>query len=523
MDQLMVSASQQLLIGEALKYAAHNAPNREAFVYENRRPTYREILKNAEHLAGWLQAQGIGKNDKVGCLFKNGMSFVELYFAVSLTGGVFVPVNFRLVSKEIEYIVNNADIKILFVEEEFNDTISPILDLLPHVQLIVVDGAIPENHINEMVAYTSIFTSPSEYTPPTDLQDNDAHAIIYTSGTTGKPKGAVLTHKNFYLNAMNRTFHSQTPRGINELVVPPLFHVAALSRLVSNCLMEGTIYIQREFQPERILKTIETEKINAMFLVPSMWNFLFQVPNLLDYDVSTMISCGLGGAICPVEIKKRIMEVFKNGKIIEAFGQTEMSPSTTYLTGEDTIRKTASVGKPAINVRVRIVDDEMNDVPTGEVGEIVYQGPTLMKEYYKNPEATKEAFKGGWFHSGDLVRMDGEGYIYVVDRKKDMVISGGENIYPKEIEEVLYTHPDILEAAVVGVPDPEWGENIKAFIVMKPSRRLTVEEVIEYCKQNLASYKKPKLVEFIAALPRNASGKVLKTELRKENLKFGIH
>jgi fatty-acyl-CoA synthase len=180
-----------------------------------------------------------------------------------------------------------------------------------------------------------------------------------------------------------------------------------------------------------------------MFLVPAMWNFLFQVPNLLDFDLSSMTTCAIGGAICPLELKKRILEVFKHARIHEAFGQTEMSPSTTYLFGEDALYKTASVGKPAINVRVRIVDEEMKDVPIGEVGEIVYQGPTMMKEYYKNPEATAEAFKGGWFHSGDLVRRDEEGFIYVVDRKKDMTISGGENIYPKEVEELLYSHPEI--------------------------------------------------------------------------------
>lgn len=229
------------------------------------------------------------------------------------------------------------------------------------------------------------------------------------------------------------------------------------------------------------------------------------------------MSCSMGGAICPLELKKRIMAVFENAEILESFGQTEMSPATTYLTGEDSLRKTDSVGKPAINVRVRVVDDVMNDVPIGEIGEIVYQGPTTMKEYYKNPEATKEAFKGGWFHSGDLVRVDEEGFIYVVDRKKDMIISGGENIYPKEIEEVLYRHTDILEAAVIGVPDPDWGESVKACIVMKPDKQLTKEQVIEYCQRWLASYKKPKLVDFLDSLPRNGAGKVLKTVLRNEN------
>ena len=227
-----------------------------------------------------------------------------------------------------------------------------------------------------------------------------------------------------------------------------------------------------------------------------------------------MTNCSLWGLIYPNKIKKRILQVFKNATILEAFGQTEMSPSTTYLAGEDALRKTESVGKPSINVRVRIVDNEMNDVPVGEVGEIVYQGPTTMKEYYKNEEATEEAFKGGWFHSGDLVRMDEEGYIYVVDRKKDLIISGGENIYPKELEDVLYSHPDILEAAVVGIPDPKWGETVKAYIVLKSGRQMTEEQVIQFCQSSIASYKKPRTIEFMESLPRNAAGKVLKMVLR---------
>lgn len=512
MEPKVLSMSQQLLIGEALKYAAHNVPERDAFIYGDRRITYRELLLRSRHLAGWLQAQGIGVNDKVGCLLKNGLPFVELYFGVSLSGGVFVPVNYRLVSKEIEYILNQSDVTILFIEEEFIESIRSIN--LPQVKLIVPIKCGDSELQTKMIPYEAIYSTPADY-EEVNVTDEHAHAIIYTSGTTGKPKGAVLTHKNYYMNAMNKLYHSPPRKGAKQLIIPPLFHVAALSSLLQNCLIEGTIILHREFQPDVVLKTIQDEKVETMFMVPAMWNFLFQVPNLLEYDLSSMTNCALGGAICPIEIKKKILQVFKNASILEAFGQTEMSPSTTYLTGEDALRKTESVGKPSINVRVRIVDNEMNDVPVGEVGEIVYQGPTTMKEYYKNEEATEEAFIGGWFHSGDLVRMDEEGFIYVVDRKKDMIISGGENIYPKELEDVLYSHPDILEAAVVGIPDPQWGEAVKAFIVLKPGKQMTEEQVIRFCQNSIASYKKPRAIEFMESLPRNATGKVLKTVLRK--------
>lgn len=275
------------------------------------------------------------------------------------------------------------------------------------------------------------------------------------------------------------------------------------------------MYIHRDFQPKKVLETIQNEQINSMFLAPSMWNLLVQAADVTTFNVSSMEYCILGSAISPVELKRKIMRVFDNASIFEAFGQTEMSPSTTYLLPEDSLRKTESVGKPSVNVRVRIVDDEMKDVPIGEVGEIIYQGPTVMKEYYKNPEATAEAFHGGWFHSGDLVRMDEEGFIYVVDRKKDMIISGGENIYSAEVEEVLYNHPDILEAAVIGVPNAEWGESVKAYVALKPGTNLNADQIIVHCQNHLASYKKPSIVEFVDSLPRNAAGKVLKQALRK--------
>ena len=338
--------------------------------------------------------------------------------------------------------------------------------------------------------------------------------ILYTSGTTGKPKGAVLTHKNLCQNGMNMLWEAGIGLNFKQLIVAPLFHIAAMSTLINNCYVEGTSIIHREFHPVAVLETISKEKINAIFLVPAMWNFLFQVPHLTSFDLRSVQIGITGGAITPVEIKKRIMEHFPNAGLYDAFGQTEMSPVTTCLHPEDTLRKPESVGRPVINVEVRVVDDKMNDVP---VGEIVYRGPTTMKEYYKNPEATEEAFNGGWFHSGDLVKMDEEGFIYIVDRKKDMIISGGENIYPAEIEEVLYTHPDILECAVIGVPDLDWGENVKAYIVLKPEKTLQENDIIDYCTKKLASYKKPKEIEFIEQLPRNAAGKVLKQVLRKQH------
>ncbi|MGG1674361.1 class I adenylate-forming enzyme family protein [Neobacillus sp. NRS-1170] len=509
----MILLSQELLISEALKYAAHSNPKKEAFVDQDKRVTYEQLLNRATHIAGWLQQHGIEKDDKIGFLFKNSIEFVEVYFGISFTSGVGVPINFRLAPSEIEYVLNNSDTKILFIDQEYIEIIQSIREKLQKVKNIVVVN--PNQDITgfDMVQYEKIFESTALYQANEIRQDHDAHVIVYTSGTTGRPKGAVLTHKNVYMQAMNRLADMKRDKQTRMLIVPPLFHIAALSHLVTICLQEGTGIIHSDFRPESILRTIQAEKITFMFLVPAMWIVLLQVPNLHEYDSSSLKKCGMGGAITPLELKKKILKVFTNAELVESFGQTE-SLHVTYLLPEDVIRKTDSVGKPAINVRVRIVDPEMNDVPVGEVGEIIYQGPTMMKEYYKNPEATEEAFKRGWFHSGDLVRMDENGFIYIVDRKKDMIISGGENIYPAEVEEVLYTHPDIMEAAVVGIPDPQWGESVKVFIVLKPNKKLTQTQVIEFCQSRLASYKKPRNVEFLEALPRNASGKILKNVLR---------
>ena len=511
MEQTNSAVYQQLLIGETLKAAAHSSPNAVAYVYENKQLTFQQVLDQAGLVSGWLKAQGVQKDHKIGCIFKNCLEFIELYFGVAVNGSVFVPINFRLTANEMAYILDNADVSILFIEQEFAEIVQAILPSLPKVEQVVIVG---EQVKQEWIPYDSIFSSEPYYREE-DLTDEDDHVIIYTSGTTGKPKGAVLSHKNCYMNSLNSLFHSPPKRGANMLLVTPLFHISGLCFLSQYCITEGPIHIHRDFNPVQILETIQREQINCIVLVPTMWNFLFQVPNIESFNVSSVVKCGVGGAICPLELKKRILQVFYNGGIHEAFGQTEMSPSTTYLIGEDALRKTSSVGKPSINVRVRIVDEHMNDVPQGAVGEIIYRGPTMMKRYYNNPEATAEAFRGGWFHSGDLVQMDDEGFIYVVDRKKDMVISGGENIYPKEIEEVLYMHPDILEAAVIGVPDETWGEAVKAFIVLKPEKVLTAEEVIAHCQQHISSYKKPRIVQFIEMLPRNAAGKILKTELRK--------
>lgn len=357
-----------------------------------------------------------------------------------------------------------------------------IRESLPHIEEVIVTEELAGS---SSIIYSSILEKKIPYETREELNDHDPHVIVYTSGTTGEPKGVVLTHKNFYINGMNKMSSLNQEQDTKTIILPPLFHVATLSLLVQSCVNEGTCVLMNQFVPITLLRSIETDAINSLFLVPTMWGVLLNVPNFTDYDVRSMKLCSTGARICPLELKLKIKEMFPSAGIYKAFGQIEMSPTTTNLLPLDSLRKTNSVGKPCINVRIRVVDDDLNDVPLGEVGEILYKGPTLMKEYYKNPEATREAFTGGWFHSGDLVRMDDEGFIYVVDRKIDMIISDGENILSAEVEKTLNTHPFIREAAVVGIPDPKWGQSVLAYIVLEQGRALSKEEVVVYCKANL--------------------------------------
>ena len=506
-----ISVARQLMVGSLLRSAAYHEPEKTAVKMGEKVYTYAELEQTALQIAGWLQSKDVKQDSKVGFIFKNSLEFVEIFWGITLSGGVGVPVNFRLASDEFIYVINDSDCEILFIEEDYIDLIETIRPQLPKVKEIIIAS---NRNVADTINYKDIFKANSTFNE-VEQTDDDACMIMYTSGTTGKPKGAVMTHKNLVMNAQNLVRELQLEPYSRHIITAPLFHIAAMGSLLYCFLSKAAVFIHRDFHPIAILECIEKERINCIFLVPAMWNFVTSVPNIENYDLSSMEVCVAGAETCPVQLKEKVMKYFSNAKFYDVFGQTEMSPATLMLKPADSIRKAASVGKPILNVEVRIVDENMQDVQVGEIGEIVYRGPTLMKEYYKKPEETKEAFKGGWFHSGDLVSMDEEGFIYVRDRKKDMIISAGENIYPAEVEGVLYKHAGIFEAAVVGVPDEQWGESVKAYIVLKEGYTLSQKEVIDHCATLLASYKKPKYVEFIDQLPRNASGKILKRLLKQ--------
>jgi fatty-acyl-CoA synthase len=509
--------AKQLLVDEMLNRQARKFPTKTAIIEDNLRMTYIRLQTRVENLAGWFQASGIKKGEKVALLLYNSIEFVECFFALAKIGAVAVPVNFRLQRQEIEYILDHSDAKMVIAHHDFTAVLDEIRVNLPLLEdVVIVDQHHEKNH--SYFLYHSIFSRT--YTPILEeLHDDDNFMIVYTSGTTGKPKGAVLTHKNVFMNAVNMALECGLTKDDVQIITTPLFHIGGISALTMLMLVGGTSILHKKFDPEHILETIETEKVTYAFMVPSMWKILLEVPSFNKYNVNSLRIICTAATPTPLGLKKELMKQFPNSGVFDTFGHTETAGSTATLKANDSLLKTGSVGLPFSNLDIRVVDEQMNDCLPGEVGEIVYRGPTLMKEYYKNPAASEEALKGGWLHSGDLVKMDEDGYLTVVDRKKDMIISGGENIYPKEIEDVLYTHPDILEAAVVGVPEEKWGETVKAFIVTRDGKRLTEQEVIDFCTERIARYKKPHYVEFIHELPKNASGKILKSKLRDYNLR----
>ena len=511
--------SQQLLIGEILARNAFKFPDLEAFVLGGNRLSYNALDMRVNRLANALLAQGIAQGEKIGILMRNRQELLEIFFAAAKIGAVNVPINIRLSPSEIAYIVENSDTKILFMEEAFVPAIEKILDQLDHVEAIFLVGG--SDH-PACKSYDRFVADVGSDQPRIYVADEDEAFIIYTAGTTGKPKGALLTHKNMVCNALEvaHAMSLSQPRSLNlppanpkSLVVAPLFHVAGIMNILRTMLQLTTVVL-KDFDPVQILQTLESEQITYLFLVPAMWRILLDHPEFEKYDKRTLRSAGYGADIMPNSLKERILEAFPNASLFEAFGQTEMSATAIFMPHQDALRKEGSVGLPLRMASIRVVDDEMNDVATGQVGEIVYRGPTLFKGYYNHPEETDKAFEGGWFHSGDLVKQDEEGFVYIIDRKKDMILSGGENVYSAEVEEVLQECPKIKEAVIVGVPDPKWGQAVKAFVVLRENEEATRDEIMDFCRERLARYKCPKHIDFIDALPRSATGKVLKRLLR---------
>jgi acyl-CoA synthetase (AMP-forming)/AMP-acid ligase II len=509
-----------LTLDGLLRRAAATAPDKVAYRCGDDQRTYAGLDDRVNRIARALADRGVRRGDRVCVLMQNRLETVEVYWAGCRLGAIVTPVNFRLVAAEVSYLLEDCAASAMVVDGDLVSVIAEVRAQRPALggAVLAVGGA---EVIQGAEDYETVLAATSA--EPLDLpvlDENDAAFIMYTSGTTGRPKGAVLSHLNLVTNAFN-TLIMQGLRPSNDLVWlsgVPLFHIAGLSGLVPYLMAAATAVIVPSggFDPGESLDLLEREQVTGCFFVPTQWQAICAEQARRPRRLA-LRAMSWGASPAAPSVLQAMSETFPGVPIYNRFGQTEMSPVTTLLLGEDAVRKMGSVGKPVVNVEARLVDDDMKDVPVGEVGEIVYRGPTTFLGYWNRPEANEEAFFGGWFHSGDLCRMDEEGFIYVVDRKKDMIISGGENIYCSEVESVIDQHPKVMQVALVGMPHEKWVETPAAFVVpTDPSDPPTEAEVIAFCKERLASYKKPTVVRVLDELPRNASGKVLKTVLREQ-------
>lgn len=488
-------------------------PRKMALTYENRSYTYSEFNKLVNRFANGLINHGVKKGEKIALMMKNSDSFAIAYYACAKIGAVIVPMNFRLVEREVTYILDQSDSVLIICDQEYEELVHEAKSGISHVrQVITVEKpAIIGDQSMEAIL------SDNDAEPPIEIKSTDDLHILYTSGTTGNPKGAVFDHQrvtNVIVSLMGSLGYHSEEKFIH---IAPLIHAAQLVIcLTSSFFIGASNVIHRDFNPADIFRDIEKYKITNFFAVPTMYKFLLQYPDKDKYDVSSIKRFLYGAAPMSAEEVKACMEFFKSQNFYSLCGLTEAGPSGIYLSPEDHQVKVGSAGKNALLFNeVKMVAPDGHETQPGEVGELIFKGKTIMKEYYKKPNETAETIRDGWLHTGDLGIKDEDGYVYIVDRSKDMIITGGENVYSVEVENVLSTHPQILDAAIIGTPDPEWGEVVTAVIVPKNGTTIDVAELEAYCRKHLSAYKIPRKVIVKDVLPRNASGKLMKFKLRE--------
>ncbi|RCW39652.1 O-succinylbenzoate-CoA ligase [Halopolyspora algeriensis] len=500
-------------IGYWLTRRAFLSGERPALVSGDRHVTYGEFDARVNALARGLADLGVRRFDRVGMLLLNSCEFMETLFACAKLGAICVPINVRLASSEVGYILADAGADVLVLHEPLAAAGRAALDE-PGVRVrhtLLAWGA----PVAGESAYEDVVAAGETRTLEMDVDASDVHAIMYTSGTTGRPKGAMLTHANTIANARNATMMG---RGLREddvtITAAPMFHIGGLGvHSLPFVYVGATNVVVPRFDPAEMLAMMAAQRVSVQFLVPAMWAALMRVPDFDSHDLSSLELAVSGGAPCPLPV----IEFFQSKGVPfqEGFGMTETAPAVSMLDKDHVKEKSGSIGRPLFHVGARIVDEDDRDVAPGVVGELVLRGDNIFAGYWMLPEATAEAFRGGWFHTGDLGRVDEDGFITLVDRKKDMIISGGENVYPVEVEQVLARHPAVSEAAVIGLPDETWGESVAAVVSCEAGAETDAQELIAFARERLAHFKCPRHVEFVDELPRNATGKVLKTELRR--------
>ena len=503
-------------IGDWIRKWSLLRPQKHALIFEDRPFTYQEVNQRTNQLCHHLLENRVVKGDRVAVLLHNCHQYLEIFFALSKIGAILVPLNWRLAGPELEFILKDSGSRILIFEPEFEEVVASIR---PNLNLSNGNYiAIGEPHPDWAIAYEKVISKQPTHEPISNgfIGGEDPHIIMYTSGTTGIPKGAVLSHRKTFFNVLNADIVYNLISQDIMIISRPMFHSGGLLVEAAPILYKGgTLILQKRLRPVEILETVARHKVTILELAATVYQFILQECDLSQYDLSSVRCYFTGGERIPLTL---IKEYLKRGiALSQIFGQTEAS-TITFLSSEKAAAKIGSVGLPVFHGEVRIVDKEGKAVLPGEVGEIIIRGPTLMSGYWNRPDLAAETIREDWLYTGDLAKKDEEGYIYIVDRERDMYISGGENVYPAEVEKVFFSHPKVFDVGVIGVPHEKWGEVGKVYIVLKPSETMAEEEALRFLRGKLGKYKIPKYVEFIEKLPKTASGKIQKFILKEWHL-----
>jgi fatty-acyl-CoA synthase len=494
-----------------LAHHAARTPDKAFTVFEGETTTYGEMAGRVRELAGGLAERGIGGGEVVALLSYNCPEFLETTFAANFLGAIAMPINWRLAAPEVKYILEHSGARVLVCDE-------PLVDLADQatrgIEASIVRACISSSSTDGWTTLADLRGAPngSAYAPAAAA---DVHRLMYTSGTTGRPKGVMITHANLAWKNLAHIIEFGFASSDLGLACGPLYHVGALDLTTTSLIAAGaTTIIHRSFEASDVVDELERSRVTTVWLAPAMVNAVMALPDIEQRDLSSVNVVINGGEKMPIPLIERLRRTFPSAWFADAYGLTETVSGDTFLDRQSMVTKLGSVGRPCVYLELDIWDPEGSSLPAGERGEIVMRGPKIFKGYWKDPDATAAAFVGGWFHTGDIGVRDDDGYLYIVDRFKDMIVSGGENIASSEIERVLYEHDAVVEAAVVGRPDHRWGEVPVAFVVLGEGATATAEVLLDHCRTQLARFKVPASITFIGALPRNPSGKVLKRELR---------
>jgi len=509
-----------------LNIASAICPERDSIVFEGKRWTYVQINDRVNRLANALMKLGVEKGDRIGMLQVNCNQYVETYYAAAKLGIIFVPLNFRAKSDELSYMINNAEAKILFAGSRYLEMIQGMLPQLRNVKQCISIDSKGEGSLS----YEDLIHSASSEEVFHEIGDEEITILMYTAGTTGRPKGVPLRHSAFVSYVLENVEPASPDIGERNLLTVPLYHVAGIQAMLAAIYGGRTLVMMRQFEVKEWMESIQQEKVTRAMLVPTMLKRVIDDPDFNKYNLSSLKVITYGAAPMPFEVIHKAIKAMPGVKFINAFGQTETASTITALGPEDHIlegteeekkkklkRLSSSIGRPLADVEVKIVDEKGNSLPPNDVGEILARGPRIMTGYWRDEQKTSQVMTpDGWLRTGDMGWMDEEGYIYLAGRGDDMIIRGGENISPEEVEDVLHSHPKVEEAAVIAVPDPEWGQEPRAVVVLKEGEKTTPEEIMEFCRSRLSGFKRPRSVVFLDALPRNPMGKVLRKKLREE-------